>query len=60
MNKITSTKNVKLDFVYDARATLIGVNTIEGHYFYIREITCNILGLIDNEGNYKLKYKYDA
>lgn len=60
MNKITSTENVRLDFVYNTSTSLIGVNTTEGHYFYIRDIIGNILGLIDNEGNYIVKYKYDV
>lgn len=46
--------------VYNSSATLMGVNTIEGHYFYIRDITGNILGLIDNEVNYIIKYTYNA
>ena len=60
MNKTTSAENVRLDFVYDAGSSLIGVNTTEGHYFYIRDITGNILGLIDSTGKYIVKYKYDA
>lgn len=60
MNKVTSTENVILDFVYDASSWLVGVNTIEGNYFYVRDITGNIIGLIDKNGNFVVKYKYDA
>ncbi len=35
MNKITKYKNITIDFVYDTREILIGLNTIEGNYFYI-------------------------
>lgn len=60
MNKVTSAESVRLDFVYDASATLIGVNTQEGHYFYVRDITGNVLGLIDQTGDFIVKYRYDA
>lgn len=60
MNKVTSTENVILDFVYDASSRLVGVNTIEGNYFYVRDITGNIIGLIDKNGNFVVKYEYDA
>ncbi len=35
MKKITKYKNITIDFVYDTREILIGLNTIEGNYFYI-------------------------
>lgn len=60
MNKTTSNENVKLDFVYDASAMLVGLNTIEGNYFYVRDITGNIVGLFDKTGSFIVKYQYDA
>lgn len=60
MNKVTSTENVILDFVYDASAMLVGLNTVEGNYFYVRDITGNIVGLIDKNGEFVVKYVYDA
>lgn len=59
------TKNVGgnqyvIDFVYNAGGTLIGLNTSEGQYFYRRDITGNILGILDSNGNYVVKYRYDA
>lgn len=50
----------KLDFTYDANSKLIGLSTIQGNYFYVRDITGNIIGLIDSNGNYVIQYKYDA
>ena len=60
MNKVVGAESFRLDFVYDANNQIIGLNTIEGHYFYIRDITGNIVGLIDSTGVFVVKYKYDA
>ena len=53
-------REYKLDFTYDANSKLIGLSTIQGNYFYVRDITGNIIGLIDSNGNYVIQYKYDA
>ena len=34
--------------------------TKEGNYFYIRDITNNIIGIIDNTGKYVIKYRYNS
>lgn len=60
MNKETSSENVILDFVYDASSMLVGLNTVEGNYFYVRDITGIIVGLIDKKGEFMVKYIYDA
>ena len=60
MNKTVGTNTYRLDFVYDSSNQIIGLNTIEGNYFYIKDITGNILGLIDSTGAFVVKYKYDA
>lgn len=64
-NIISMTKTIydtthRLDFTYDAQNQLIGLTTSEGNYFYIRDITNNIIGLIDTNGEYVVKYKYDV
>ena len=60
-NVIQLTKNNQcIDFIYDANNFLIGLNTSEGQYFYRRDITGNILGILDKSGNYVVKYRYDA
>ena len=62
---IQMTKNVGetqyvIDFVYDANGMLIGLNTTEGQYFYRRDITGNITGILDSNGAYVVRYRYDA
>ena len=53
-------REYKLDFIYDANSKLIGLTTIQGNYFYVRDVIGNIIGIIDSNGNYVIKYKYDA
>ncbi len=60
MHKVTLDENVILDFIYDSNSMLVGVNTIEGNYFNVRDIIDNIIGLIDKNGNFVIKYNYDA
>ena len=60
MNKVTLDENVILDFIYDSQLKLIGLNTAEGNYFYIRDVIGNIIGLIDKDGKFVVKYSYDA
>ena len=60
MKKVVSGETFRLDFVYDNNNQVVGLNTIEGQYFYIKDITGNILGLIDSNGSFVVKYKYDA
>lgn len=43
MEKSVEEEDVKLEFIYDANGNLIGVNTEEGNYFYIRDIMGNIV-----------------
>lgn len=49
-----------IDFVYDANGALLGLNTEEGQYFYRRDITGKITGILDSNGNYVVRYRYDA
>ena len=49
-----------IDFMYDQKDILVPAKTKEGCYFYVRDITGNINGLIDKNGNYVVKYRYDA
>lgn len=60
MNKVTSKEDVDIDFIYDVSSKLIGLNTEEGNYFYIRDITNTIVGLVDKKGEFVVKYLYDA
>ena len=50
MNKIVNGISNRLNFVYDCNNQIIGLNTNEGNYFYIKDIAGNILGLIDSNG----------
>ena len=60
MNKVVGENSYRLDFTYDSNNQLVGLTTEEGNYFYIRDITKNIVGLIDSNGEYVVKYEYDA
>ena len=60
MNKTVDNTIYRLDFIYDSNNQIIGLNTSEGNYFYIKDITGNILGLIDSNGDFVVKYKYNA
>ena len=51
---------ITIDFMYDQNDILVQAKTKEGCYFYVRDITGNINGLIDKNGNYVVKYRYDA
>jgi len=46
--------------IYDVGGKLVGVNTSNGVYFYHRDILGNITGIFDSEGDYVVKYNYDA
>ncbi len=51
---------IDLDFVYDASGKLVGVDHGDEHYFYLRDVTGNIIGIVDRNGAYIVKYFYDA
>ena len=52
--------NESIDFTYDSNGKLIGLTTAEGEYFYVRDITGNIIGLVDTYGEFVIRYKYNA
>jgi RHS repeat-associated protein len=60
MTERTPSKAVRLDFTYDPNGLVLGVTSGEDEYFYVKDIEGRILGLIDKNGNYVVKYKYDA
>lgn len=60
LTKNTSNETTRLDFIYNACGLIVGLSTNEGNYFYMRDITGNIIGLIDQEGEYVVKYTYNA
>ena len=47
-------------FVYDHNNMLVGLEYNYNMYFYVRDITGNIIGLIDKNNNIVVKYTYDA
>lgn len=49
-----------MEFNYDQKNILIGFTIENNEYFYIRDILVNILGIIDQEENVVVYYKYDA
>ena len=49
-----------LIFNYDNHNKLMGLSIDNKEYFYIRDMLENILGIIDQEGNVVVYYKYDA
>ena len=61
--QITDTTNdidVTLEYIYDESQQLVGV--VEGNnvYYYDRNIMGEITGIIDSNGNYVVKYFYNA
>ena len=56
----TNNIDVTLEYIYDANNTLVGVIENENIYYYDRDITGLILGLVDINGNYVVKYTYTA
>ncbi len=58
--QLDANKSVQLDFVYDSNSKLIGLNANGNNYFYLRDVTGNILGVINSDGDYVVKYSYDA
>ena len=60
---LTRTENddvINMEFNYDQNNILIGFTIENNEYFYIRDILGNILGIIDQEGNVVVYYKYDV
>ena len=56
----TNNIDVTLEYIYDSNNTLVGVIENENIYYYDRDITGLILGLVDTNGNYVVKYTYTA
>ena len=52
--------NKKVYYHYDEQNMLVGFSYGTNEYFYIRDITGNIIHIIDKYGNIKVTYKYDA
>ncbi len=48
-----------LNFIYDASGELIGLSTDLDEYFYAKDILGNIIGIINKNGVFVVKYKYD-
>ena len=56
----TNNIDVTLEYIYDANNTLVGVIENENIYYYDRDITGLILGLVDTNRIYVVKYTYTA
>ncbi len=58
--RVNSSYVILIDFIYDANGTLISAKTPNSYYFYVRDLSGNIEGLIDKNSNFVIRYKYDA
>ncbi|MCB9498817.1 MAG: RHS repeat-associated core domain-containing protein [Bacillales bacterium] len=52
--------SIHFDYNYDEEGTLIGLTYNGIEYFYLRDITGNIVKIVDESGNTVVKYSYDA
>ena len=53
-------KGKLLHFTYDANDILISIKYNGISYYYVRDLTGNIIGLVDDSGVIVVKYEYDA
>ena len=60
MEKVTSSGKITMYFTYDQRDELQSVTESNKEYYYIKDITGNIINIKDEEGNSIVEYKYDA
>ena len=60
MEKVTSSGKITMYFTYDQRDELQSVTESNKEYYYIKDITGNIIKIKDEEGNSIVEYKYDA
>ena len=60
LTRTENSENINMEFNYDQNNILIGFTIENNEYFYIRDILGNILGIIDQEGNVVVYYKYDV
>ena len=53
--------NIRNDYIYDEYDELYGfIQNNTNIYYYVRDYIGNILGIVDNSGDLKVKYNYDA
>lgn len=60
MTKTISNISHRIDFNYDHNGMLFGLRYNNHDYFYVRDILGNILGVVNSNGNYIVKYSYTA
>ena len=60
LTRQASGATTRLDFAYDEKGFVRSLTTGGNECFYLRDVTGNILGLINSDGNYVVKYSYDA
>ena len=53
-------KNIAFEYIYDEQDILVGVKVDDEVYYYDRNIMGEITGIIDSNGNYVVKYFYNA
>ena len=56
----SSSFNYQFNYIYDESDSIVGFFFENSAYFYIRDITNNIIGIVDESNNFIVKYFYDA
>ncbi len=56
----SSSFNYQFNYIYDESDSIVGFFFENSTYFYIRDITNNIIGIVDESNNFIVKYFYDA
>lgn len=51
--------NKTIHFFYDSKGEILGFKYNGETYFYVKNLQCDIIGIIDIEGNVVVKYEYD-
>ncbi|MBP5407850.1 MAG: RHS repeat-associated core domain-containing protein [Bacilli bacterium] len=52
--------NINVYYHYDEKGMLVGFNYNNNEYFYVKDLTGNIINIIDSNGTIQATYKYDA
>lgn len=60
LSEINTTNGIKKYFRYDENNKLISIKYNGNSYYYIRELSGNIIGLVDDSGVFVVKYEYDS
>lgn len=60
LHRDSSGGNYEMYFSYDEQGEIVGVSCEGKEYFYIRDITGNIVKIVDEDGYFVVSYTYDA